>query len=390
MSKMVWKVRPQDYWRIGEHESWFTQLAAEGLHLKKMGPLFARFEKGTPKLMNYRIDVSKKLSDEQLAVYEEAGWDYITSFQSFRVFASPTELQAKELHTDPAEQAFTFNDLNKQLRFQALFTVIASLFSIGVTWAIWFLDGTPLLKLVEGGNMMQLLLTMYMVLLAAISLRAFLSIRYLRKNLMEGKGIDHQASWKKGKWFNNLLFPGFVVIFFVCSVVNLIQLRGQQSETLPLGAVEYPFIRLAELEQNPSLVRDEYWYDGVDVANSYMSKWSLLAPVQYEMSESGLVPDIMWHDGSGVYSPSIELNLFHVRWAWLSGPLVDDLVTWYSYDGYRAFQTVEHAVLDKLAVREDQGEIEVIASKGKRVLFMRYYGYSETDVVEKIVDVLTK
>lgn len=37
LSKIVRKWRPDDYWRIGEHESWFQDMALEGLHLKKIG-----------------------------------------------------------------------------------------------------------------------------------------------------------------------------------------------------------------------------------------------------------------------------------------------------------------------------------------------------------------
>lgn len=34
MNKIVRRLRPSNYWRIGEHESWFQDMAAEGLYLK--------------------------------------------------------------------------------------------------------------------------------------------------------------------------------------------------------------------------------------------------------------------------------------------------------------------------------------------------------------------
>lgn len=37
MDKVVRKLRPSDYWSIGEHESWFADMASQGLHLKKWG-----------------------------------------------------------------------------------------------------------------------------------------------------------------------------------------------------------------------------------------------------------------------------------------------------------------------------------------------------------------
>lgn len=81
MTKTVYKLRPSDYWRIGEHESWFQDLAAKGFHLKKMGIYFAKFHKAKPKQMKYRIEVSKnkRVKPEQVQMYEESGWDHVTS-----------------------------------------------------------------------------------------------------------------------------------------------------------------------------------------------------------------------------------------------------------------------------------------------------------------------
>lgn len=53
--KVVLKLRPSNYWRIGEHESWFSDMAKEGLHLRKVGSMFVHFIKEEPKETRYRI-----------------------------------------------------------------------------------------------------------------------------------------------------------------------------------------------------------------------------------------------------------------------------------------------------------------------------------------------
>ena len=58
MAKKVRKLLVDQRWHIGEHESWFSDMAQEGFHLKKVGWLFAHFEKGNPKDVRYRIDTS--------------------------------------------------------------------------------------------------------------------------------------------------------------------------------------------------------------------------------------------------------------------------------------------------------------------------------------------
>ena len=141
MSKTVYKLRPSDYWRIGEHESWFADMAARGFHLKKMGMQFVQFAKGEPKKMKYRIDVSmkKKISPEQIQMYADSGWDYVTSYKSFHVFSSPVELSAAELHTDPVEQSYTIKELDKKLALNAGFVAIAMIFMIGMLSRFGFL-----------------------------------------------------------------------------------------------------------------------------------------------------------------------------------------------------------------------------------------------------------
>ena len=42
MNKTVHKLRPSDYWRIGEHESWFADMAAKGIPSKKDGDTFCQ------------------------------------------------------------------------------------------------------------------------------------------------------------------------------------------------------------------------------------------------------------------------------------------------------------------------------------------------------------
>ena len=55
MTKIVRKMLLGDPWRIGEYESWFSDMASEGLHLKKVGYLFAHFEKMEPEDIRYEL-----------------------------------------------------------------------------------------------------------------------------------------------------------------------------------------------------------------------------------------------------------------------------------------------------------------------------------------------
>jgi hypothetical protein len=394
LSRTVYKLRPSDYWKIGEHESWFADMADQGLHLKKMGIHFAKFVKGESKKMRYRVDVSikKKVTPEQIQMYAECGWDYVTSYQCFHVFSSPEELNAPELHTDPAEQSYTLKELDKKLALNASIVVVGMILIIGMLSSIWFLDGTPTLVMVEGGTLQQSFLAIFIVYSAYNSLQASISIRALRRNLIEGKSIDHHASWEQHYRLHSAIAFLFTAAVGLSAIIPFVQLVKMDTKTLPEANLDLPIVRLADVEENQALIRGEpsYMSDNVDWGNRYSYDWSPLAPVQYETDEQGVVPGRMWEDESGEYTPAIHTQVYQLNTPALADNLISDLIERYRYENSREeFVETEHPDLDQLIVHEEKEMKEVFAFKGKAVMHVRYYGYADIhsviiNVVEKI------
>lgn len=391
MNRTVYKLRPSDYWRIGEHESWFADMAANGFHLKKIGLHFVQFVKGEPKKMRYRIDVSinKKLSPEQIQMYVGNGWDYVTSYNFFHVFSSPVELNVPELHTDPAEQSYTLKELDKKLAMNASIVAVAMILMIGMLSAIWFLDGTPTLVLVEGMAIQQTILIIFIGYSAYTSIQAAISIRALRKDLIEGKPINHHAPWKKHYRLNSIIALLFTIVVGLSVILPFVQLVKGNTKTLPEASIDLPIVRLADVEQNPALVRGEssYMKDNVDWGNRYTYDWSPLAPLQYETDENGVVSGKVWEDGSGEYSPSIQTRVYQLSVPALANNLISDLIKRYRYEySGEDFVKTEHPDFDLLIVHEEDDSKEVFASKGKAVIHVRYYGYADLNsIIENIV-----
>ncbi|SET45232.1 Protein of unknown function [Natronincola peptidivorans] len=394
MNKIVRKLRPSHYWRIGEHESWFADMAAEGLHLKKMGLHFAQFAKGEPKKMTYRIDVSlnKKISSEQKEMYAESGWNYVTSYGEFNVFASPVELNAPELHTDPAEQSYTLKKLDKKLAVNAVIVAVATILMLGMVSAIWFLDGTPTLVLIEGRMIQQTILTIYIVYLAYTSLQAAISIRALRNTLLEGKSINHNAPWKKHHRLTSIIAMIYIVILVLVVAPSFVQLGKSNTKTLPEVSADLPIVRLGDVEQNPELVRESsYIRDNIDWSNRYSYHWSLLAPIQFQSDEHGIVSNKMWEDGSGVYSPSVHTRVYQLSVPSMVESLISDLIKRYDL-AHRGgdFINIEHTDFDVLIVHEVDEFKQVFVSKGKAVMHVRYYGYADiSSVIESTAHKIT-
>ena len=385
MTNIVRKVRPSNYWRIGEHESWFSDMSLKGLHLHKIGTNLVHFKKDEPKQMEYRIEVTKNksISDEQIEMYEQNGWDYVTSYQYFHVFASLVERNATEIHTDPAEQAYTLQYLNNRIILNVIVIAVGLTFIIGMLGATWLLDGTPILQLVKGHILQQTTLSLILLYYIYYSLRGMLAIRVLRRNLKEGKAINHHAPWKKTLHKDTIFSIVFLLIAIASTAVPWIQILKSETFSLPEGDSHLPFVRLADIEQNPMLVRDEYYMrDGIDRGNRYLTNWSIFAPVQYESDEHGIIEDKVSLDESGTYSPSVKTEVYQLTFQAFAAPLVSDLIQWYSYgDETEPYVEKNHPEFDRLIVHEEARKKEIFASKGKVVMYIRYYGYAETESI---------
>lgn len=390
MTKIVRKVRPADYWRIGEHESWFSDMSAKGLHLHKMGTHFAHFKKGEPKRMEYRIEVtkSKGISDEQVKMYEESGWDYVTSYQLFHVFSSLEEDHAPELHTDPMEQSFTLNQLNNRLILALIAIVLGFALLVGMLAAFWFLGRTPVLRLVEGLVIQQIIASFLIFYLLYFTTRAMISIHALRRNLKEGKSINHHAPWNKSLRKSTAFSILFLFVSLMSALLPFYQIYKMDTWTLPEDDSGLPFVRLADIERNPKLVRDSYYIDNTDFANRYSFNWSVIAPEQYVTNESGIIEELKWQDESGIYAPRLSTEVYKLRLNSLVKPLISDLIKWHSFgDESEPFVEIKHPDFDQLIVHEDAETKQLFASKGKVVMYVRYHGYAETDhLIEKVAE----
>lgn len=121
---MNWRygIHPKDY-AIGETEKYYSDMSDKGWELVKRGITLSRFQKTEPKKMRYRVEVVnlKSLEDghlpeEQVAVYEDCGWEYVISRGYLHIFRAPEGNDAPEFYLEPEQQAATLKGLRKQYR----------------------------------------------------------------------------------------------------------------------------------------------------------------------------------------------------------------------------------------------------------------------------------
>ena len=381
----VYKLRFSEYWRIAEHESWFEDMAKNGLHLEEMGLIFAKFIKGEPKNTRYRIDVSsdkdRDITQEEKESYSIRGWKYITSYREFNVFSSPEEKNASELYIDPIEQANSLKKLNKSLVSSAFMSPLFIISILVISYFKWFYNNTPTLFLIDESTFQQIILALFPIYFSITSIKAAIYISTLRRNLEIGIPINHNVPWKKQHILNNISFILYTLIFCAIVILPFTSILNYSEKTLPYNSDNLPIVRLADIEKDPNLVRQKYLYsdDDIDWGNYYKYTWSIFSPTKYESHEEGYI--------SNENSPSVNTRVYELRYESMAKGLISDLMKSYDIESKPGEKIeINHPQFDTLIVFESDDFKDVYASKGKGVIHVRYFGESEIDSIIESVE----
>lgn len=171
--KYVLRLPPCPDYDVESTECWLTDLAREGLLLKKDG-LFAGvgvFERAVPQRVQYRLEAAQKdtglLCDgyepdpEQVELCAQYGWEYVARRGEFYIYRSH-DPAARELNTDPAVQALALKAVKSRSVSAAIYAAL---------WILVFLLA-PILKRVGLLRAILELRTPVFLLFAALAVGA--------------------------------------------------------------------------------------------------------------------------------------------------------------------------------------------------------------------------
>ena len=192
--RYVYRLPPCPAYDIEGMESWLCALAREGLLLRKDGfhAGVAVFEKTAPQRFKYRLEAAQENTGffgdgyapdaEQVELCGEYGWEYVARRGEFYIYRSgdPT---ARELNTDPKVQALALN----AVRRRAVGSIADVLLGVVAFLVPCVLRRTGLLRTVLAiGTPWFLVLAAYIVWSVAQSVREFVSLGRLQKQLRAG------------------------------------------------------------------------------------------------------------------------------------------------------------------------------------------------------------
>lgn len=376
-------LHPRDY-AIGENEKLYSDMAAKGWLLQKRGAFLSRFNKAEPQHLRYRIELSTpailkgeiELPDEQLALYEESGWSFVTGRIRVHVFSAPEGSDIPEIYTDPRQQAATLKGLRRRYYFSWIQTVLILMINLLFPVLTSYRGGNVLENLFNTFRMGWIAYTALFLLISFATLWAAYATVYgavriaqLHRRLKRGQPIDHAP--KRRHLFHRVV--NGVLLFCVAAsvVLTIMQWARNTAYAMPLDA-DGPYL----------LLKDLGWDEGrstmlADLTSNVKTKHSLLADqwFTYECVTARGRHSWMYQD---IYILPDEK---------LAGNMLPWLMTFTIFTrGASEFTRVDVEGLDMAYV----GHMEYLAAKGNTVYFIRY---SDPDVYAEQgtqVDVLAK
>lgn len=235
-----YKFHPNQY-ELGENEQFYSNMEAQGWRLVKRGAYLSRFKPVEPNDARYRIEVyqpgvwaAKNMPEEQLAVFEDCGWEHVATSLPLQIFRAPAGSNAPEFYVDPTQQAETL----KKMKRDAIWGWIPGVLIWGLYFALIFiLNGTSKIsgdfqrRFVEVPPLFFMAGFLLMVELYNHIRNAWLITRTYRR-LKKGIPLDHNP--RRNRWLHRTVNGLLWGLAFLSGVLLAAQLIGTQSRDLPL------------------------------------------------------------------------------------------------------------------------------------------------------------
>ncbi|GAB6109875.1 DUF2812 domain-containing protein [Fusibacter bizertensis] len=385
------KLLPVNIYDISETESYFSTMAEKGLFINKVG-FFAHFKKDRPQKTVYRLEPVTKTermpSDEMIGYYEEEGWTYVCTISHvFRIFRSNKE-NPKELHTDPINQSYTFEYLNKKLKFAYIISLLAVPWLIGMILFSFILNPHPVLYTVRYGQISYMLMICLFILYSVSQI--FTNKRKmndLTKQLQSGVSLRHKQHYHIN--YAPYVFNGLIILFSLITIGSTFyKIDAEWDQNLSEYTGQVPSIRLSRIESNEKFEIEHSISErsGKDYGGFISYDWTDFGSKRYEMAEAGVIKDKMWNDGSSVYSPSITTEFYEINFKFLSkglmNDLIDDALELYRYRPYVYQEILETDFDQAVIVKSDETQM-FFGRSGRKVVYVRYYGYEDLGLFQK-------
>lgn len=367
---VIYRWLPDGPYHIDRLESWFTDLAAEGLYPVGLGIARAALRRDAPRRVQYRCDVrTRLLTEDELALFAGCGWKMALRtelsyglLQSIYLYFFETEEGAPvpEVHTDPMEQAESLRCLSRAAA-KDLGVLLAAIGLEVLLVLRTFADPLRRFQALVNGYVHFSVVPLVWLVLAAFALSRWRTARRLRRRLAEGQPLDHHAPYRR-RWRYGTMEVGWraalIAVLAALSAANYLPVRGPVP--LPPEETEPPLLRLEQLEGGPVEVRDE-------TACDLRTATGMLVGRTYESAGT----DRLIH---------LEIRWYEAPFRWEAPYVADGLLS-----KWNGGEELEVPAMDEAWLTEENGAQRLLVRTGRYVFQLSYTGAGElTNALEPL------
>lgn len=335
-------------------QSYFEEMAAKGLHLKKDGifAYFASFERGEPLEARYRLDVREgqgRPTEEQTELCGELGWEYVDSIGVFHVFRT-YDASAPELNTDAALQSLAA----KRIVRDQVSSVLCLCF-----WLLIY----PVLKL--DGMLLAFIIDIWWIV-GSIARLVYLS--RIKKRLEAGESIVRRVKRSSARYIAPRI--AFAVLAAVTVCLFITRWSEADKGRIPIDeyAGELPFATIIDIVPGEYELLGFFGKDGVQVRSD------MLAPVVIDYNERAQVIT----NGGRVFSGGLLINYYETVSPRLARAAADELLLNARLKkGYEPIELADTGADMQAAYYDEMHMPTIILQKGGRVIKATLYQTGE-------------
>lgn len=252
--KYRYRLHPSDC-ALGENEQFYSNMEAKGWRLVNRGRNFSKFAPVEPSRARYRIEVcapepletGSALSEGQLAVFEDCGWEFVTYQRMLHVFRAPEGSRAPEFYTDPRQQAETLKKLRRSAIGSCLYIVLYMCFYL--IFYSYISDGptqfyAQLYRYFITATSLYLLLAVIVLSTFYTSVRDVWLVTRTYRRMKQGIPLDHDP--QKRHTLHHLFQRSFLALTLLCILLSGLQLLTTRKAPLPQEA-DGPYLLLRDL-----------------------------------------------------------------------------------------------------------------------------------------------
>lgn len=370
-------------WNIGKYENWFYDMSAKGLHLKKLGRIFATFEKGDESKRVYRIYISDgKPLPSVLELFKNKGWEFITSRGDFQIFSSPIYYNATEIYDNPAEYSNRLIDKAKSLKNNLIFSIIITMMFIVFVFYMVLSSSTTILGLIRWQVVLQLLAGTLAFIEFFKQIKSYRTIIKLRKSLIKSNSINHREPWKKTRFINGTFSVLSITIKLIIIIIPLTQIFMSFNDEMAATKRNFPIVSLSEIEQRSDF-EDMIYSDVID------HRWSVLAPAQLTIYEKDFFNSEKVGENNlnntleKKYSTYVQTEYYKLTFTKMANALIQEMI--HSADGTP--KRIKDTNFEQLYINDKGVRKDVFACWENNVIHIEYYGKKD---INQIVSILSE